>query len=76
MRVERQVLKGFPEVGALLFTIRVYIERCGDLPPNDRAALRAAIAAMGPEERAYKGVAANFDRVIEQLENPTGTVNR
>ncbi len=76
VRVERQILKGFPEVGALLFTIRVYVERCRDLPLSDRTALRTAIAAMGPEERAYKGVAANFDRIIEQLENPPATTDR
>lgn len=76
VRVERQILKGFPEVGALLFTIRVYVERCKELPLSDRAVLRDAVTAMGPEERAYKGIAANFDRIIEQLENPPDNVNR
>lgn len=76
VRVERQILNGFPEVGALLFTIRVHVERCCNLPLSDRVALRDAVTAMGPEERAYKGVAANFDRIIEQLENPPDHINR
>jgi len=68
VRVERQVLKGFPEVFALLFTIRVYIERCAELPQSDRATLRSAIEAMGPEERAYKGIKGNSRGILRLLE--------
>jgi hypothetical protein len=76
VRVERQVLQGFPAVSALLFTIRVYAERCSELPSSDRAALSAAIEAMSPEERAYKGIAGDYGHIIEQISIGMDEVNR
>ncbi len=67
VRVERQVLKGFPAVSALLFTIRVYVERCADLPLRDRMALHAKVEAMAPDERAYKGIEADYARILEHI---------
>ncbi len=67
VRVERQVLQGFPEVSALLFTIRIYVERCAELPVGDRKALQSAIEAMGPGERAYKGVQDKFVQILRRL---------
>lgn len=69
VRVERQVLKGFPKESALLFTIRVYVENCADLPPQDLEALINAVVSMSEEERAYKGIQGDFKSIVGSLED-------
>ncbi|MGE0029095.1 MAG: DUF3445 domain-containing protein [Thermoleophilia bacterium] len=60
VRVERQTLSRVPGVPAVLFTVhtrsRTVAEVCAD--PVRARRLHAALAAMGPEMRAYKAVDA------------------
>lgn len=62
LRAERQTLRKLPETGAVVFTIGVTTLPAGVLATRaDGAAvaarLLAQLAAMRPEERAYKGLA-------------------
>ena len=43
------------------------VERCADLPAADLDALRNAVLAMSPEERAYKGVRGDYRKILAQL---------
>ncbi|MBI2506452.1 MAG: DUF3445 domain-containing protein [Candidatus Latescibacteria bacterium] len=67
VRVERQVLWGFPQQEAALFTIRTYFRDCARLTPQERTQLGLAIASMSPETLAYKGLVAHRDPILEWL---------
>lgn len=67
VRVERQVLWGFPRQEAALFTIRTYFRDCARLALQERAQLRLAIASMTPETLVYKGLATHRDPILEWL---------
>lgn len=57
LRIERQTLTSFPDVGASLFTIRTYFLDCAkDLSASERDALSRAIDSMTPESLVYKGL--------------------
>lgn len=60
LRVERQVIWGFPEQQAALFTIRTYLYRFEDLDAPTRAALAQAVAGMSDASLRYK----NMDRGV------------
>jgi len=72
VRVERQVTWGIPEVGAALFLIRLYQIPAADLrrDPEARTSLRAALASMSPESRAYKGLESYAEALIAWLDDP------
>jgi len=66
LRVERQTLRRLPATGAIAFGIRVHQRPLSTLAarPDERHALRAAIANLPPETFAYKslgGFAAALD---------------
>jgi hypothetical protein len=67
VRLERQVLWGFPQQEAALFTIRSYFRDCAQLTPEERGQLRLALLSMTPETLAYKGLTANRDPVLAWL---------
>ena len=69
LRVERQTMWGFPSPGAALFTIRTYLYDCDSLRRDaaTRDPLVAALRSMSPESRAYKGLAGDFDPLLEWL---------
>jgi hypothetical protein len=69
LRVERQTIWGFPEVGAVLFTIRTYLYDCKAVCHNRkrRGDLIAAIRSMSPESLAYKGLADSADPLCAWL---------
>jgi dimethylamine monooxygenase subunit A len=67
VRVERQTLCGFPDVSAVLFTIRVHTEAVAELPDAERRALHKAVTNMSPAERGYKGLTGDFEQILEQL---------
>lgn len=50
LKVERQIIIGFPEVNAALFVIRQHLYQ------PDKAELLAACEAMTPQQRQYKGI--------------------
>ena len=69
LRVERQVLWGFPEHEAFAFTIRTYFWDCKTLKqdPAKRQALISAIHSMTPESLVYKGLSQSKPAVLEWL---------
>ncbi|MEM9413900.1 MAG: heme-dependent oxidative N-demethylase subunit alpha family protein [Planctomycetota bacterium] len=58
LRVERQVIWGFPEHRVALFTIRTYRYTLADLDAHARSALAAAVGGMSDASLRYK----NMDR--------------
>jgi hypothetical protein len=72
-RVERQVLWGFPDLEAFLFTIRVYLypieQICATVAHRDT--LYQAIATMSPEAVQYKGLAGIHAAVLSRLAKTT-----
>jgi len=72
IRVERQTLRRLPVSGAILFTVRVYVDPLSALRQNPRGralalALRNEIAALRPEQIAYKGLSAARERLLAAL---------
>lgn len=72
IRVERQTLRKLPASGDILFTIRIHLDPLGWIATRpDAAALAASMARqltdMTPEELAYKGLAADRDRLVSAL---------
>lgn len=73
LRVERQVTVPFPEVDASLFLIRTYLYEFASLSANERTTLAAALRAMPPELRRYKGLEGTpCEIAIRRLEEPGG----
>lgn len=66
LRVERQVIVPLSDVLSL-FVLRVYHADVRGLPPDQRATLRRSVAGMEPELAAYKGLAANAERILAFL---------
>ena len=69
--MERQTLSRVPGADAVLFTVHtrsrtVSAEVCAD--PVRARRLHAALAAMGPEMRAYKAIGALAGPVMRWLE--------
>lgn len=58
LRVERQVIWGFPDVSAALFLIRTYLYSFETLDGATRSALASAVSGMSGASLAYK----NMDR--------------
>ncbi len=67
LRIERQTIRGFPEVDASLFTIRTYFEDIAALPADKRAKVISAIESMSPALLDYKGLAACRDDLLAWL---------
>jgi hypothetical protein len=72
VRVERQTMWGFPEVGAALFTIRPYLHDCAAIrrDPQRAAQLAAALRSMSAASLEYKGLAGSRDALVRWLETP------
>ena len=74
VRVERQTLTRLPETGAILFTIRIYMDPVeAILRHSERKAIATAmigqLQGLGADERAYKGmVDADIAALIAWLE--------
>lgn len=73
VRIERQVLIGFPHVSAFVFTIRPYLLDCKTLTQNERLALAEAMQSMSPKTREYKNIAHHAETIIAWLQNPPTT---
>jgi dimethylamine monooxygenase subunit A len=72
LRVERQTLRKLPRTGDILFTIRIYVDPIETLERQpEAAAIAAALAGqlmeLSPEQLAYKGIAAERDRLVARL---------
>jgi hypothetical protein len=70
LRIERQVVWGFPAVNAALFTIRTYFRDCAGLKQDARlrSLLCAALRSMSPESLVYKGLAHQQAAILHWLE--------
>jgi dimethylamine monooxygenase subunit A len=60
LRTERQVLLGFPAKGMLLFTILVQHQKWEEA---DKTGLRESLLSMTPEDREYKGLTKDFEKL-------------
>ena len=67
LRIERQVLQGFPEVQAVLFLIRTYVSDIKTLEKHQRVALGAAVNKMTDDELEYKGLTHYRENVVSYL---------
>ena len=56
LRIERQVLKGFPSVQGLLFLIRTFVIDINDLEKEQRKSIIGSIEGMSSDELTYKGL--------------------
>ncbi|WEJ58671.1 DUF3445 domain-containing protein [Devosia sp. FJ2-5-3] len=73
LRVERQVLRKLPETGAIVFAIRISLQKLDDLAAHPEAAAIAAhlhteVSALTPEQLAYKGLARERDQILARLD--------
>lgn len=70
VRTERQAVWGMPEVGAALFVIRVGYVSGENVMADEtlRAPLVEALKSMSPEARRYKGLDADWDRLMKIVE--------
>jgi len=69
VRTERQTLTGFPEVQAVLFTIRTYFTDIRELTTKELLALSEAIKSMSVATLRYKGLQSEHDLIIEWLKS-------
>jgi hypothetical protein len=67
LRVERQTTVPFADVGGALFLIRTYIYPFASLTAEARQTLTTAVAVMGDDVAAYKGLLAGKARILELL---------
>jgi hypothetical protein len=72
VRVERQTLRKLPASGDILFTIRIHVDPLERLARHrDAATIAASFAAqlreLDPAQLAYKGLAADRDRLAARL---------
>ena len=69
MRIERQVLYGFPEENGALFVIRTHFRDCDKIrrDPELGPKLAGAIESVTPESLDYKGLAESRDNILEWL---------
>lgn len=70
LRVERQVIQGFPAINTLLFTIRTYFYDVATLKQSKQQCqtLRAALQSMSAETLRYKGLTQNLPLILDWLE--------
>lgn len=73
IRVERQTLRKLPGTGDIPFTIRIFVDPMAVLARHpDRAPIARSfatqLAAMDADQLAYKGLAADRDRLVEALD--------
>ena len=65
VRSERQTLRRLPESGAILFTIGIYVSPFGDLAPDNRQRLAAAVASLIEGEGDRRGAGSYAGALIE-----------
>ncbi|MEP1059329.1 DUF3445 domain-containing protein [Stenomitos frigidus AS-A4] len=69
LRIERQVVWGFPDCDAALFTIRTYFRDCHVIKQDPRlnASLVSALQSMPPNSLLYKGLDASREEIVTWL---------
>ncbi len=72
LRVERQTLRKLPRTGAMLFTVRIFVDPIAEIARQPDAARIATslveqLHALDPAQLDYKGMTLERDRVIARL---------
>jgi len=67
LRVERQVLVGLPEIDAVIFLIRTFVNNIDELNCDERAQVGKAVCGMNRQELEYKGLFNVKEKVIKAL---------
>lgn len=67
LRVEWQTLRALPDSGAVLFTIRTFLTRLGDLDIGEREALGRSLGGVSDELIRYRGWVGYVGVVAEWL---------
>ena len=67
LRIERQVLQGFPEVHGVLFLIRTYVGDIKTLDKQQRVTLGDVVNKMSADELEYKGLTSYKENVVSYL---------
>jgi hypothetical protein len=77
LRVERQTIWGFPDVGVALFTIRTYLYDCESLCAKQHQGqqLIAALRSMSPASLAYKGLNGSMAELERWLRHWNGSTD-
>ncbi len=71
LRVERQVIRGFPEAEGALFLIRLHLTRLDEVVEHDpptAAALASAVRSKTEAQRAYKALHDWHEPLLEYLD--------
>lgn len=73
IRVERQTLRKLPRSGDILFTIRIHVDPLAAIAGHPQGAglasgFAAQLRALDEAQLDYKGLRADRDRLVEQLE--------
>ena len=71
VRVEYETLSRLPSNSEwILFTVKTYVDRLSDFPPEAKAALLAGLRRSDDGQRAYKSLdnPAVFDAVVAYLD--------
>ncbi len=73
LRVERQTLRKLPQTGAVLFTVRIFVDSIAQIErqpdaPRIAAALIDQLRGLDPSQLDYKGMTLERDRVIARLD--------
>lgn len=81
VRVERQTLTKLPETGAIVFTIRIYLDpvtafRNHPDGPRLRAALAEQLEGLAGDQLRYKGLDIQRDRLVAHLRQDTALENQ
>lgn len=77
LRVERQTLRRLPVSGDIVFTVRIHVDPLEALERHAdggriAAAVAEQIAALTPEQAAYKGLTRERERVVRRLRELAG----
>lgn len=69
IRIERQVITGFPEINSFLFTIRTYFEDVSALNHENKVKLSAAIKSMSSDSLIYKGMYDQKNDILHWIDS-------
>ena len=69
LRIERQVLHGFSNIGGVVFLIRTYVGDIKTLEPDQRMSIAGAIEGMNEGELEYKGMTDCRNKIINTLKS-------
>jgi hypothetical protein len=81
VRVERQTLTKLPETGAIVFTIRIYLDPVAAFRkhPDGRrlgVALAEQLEGLANDQLRYKGLDIQRDRLVARLRQDTALENQ